>query len=112
MTDSTNSSSAVGASSAAADAPARRPASPSLAASGYPSFASVVASLTRRPATVYPGYLAVRLKQALVTDQIIESVADIQTIGDCRYALSATDHLGTRYRITVAVDDEAERGNG
>lgn len=33
----------------------------------------------------------------------VDSVGDIETIGDCRYAISVTDDEGSRYRVTVEV---------
>lgn len=94
--------------SSQAEAPAPQSPSQPRAVPGHSSiFAGVIASLTRRPATVYPSYLAMRIKKALVAgdpDHIIESVDEIETIGDCRYAIRTTDHLGNRYRVTVEVE--------
>ena len=33
-----------------------------------------------------------------------EAAHQIETIGDCRYAISVTDANGTRYRVTVEVE--------
>ena len=70
-----------------------------------------VGAIAKLPSTVvYSGYLTSRIKRALrETDpslsdgQIITAVSDIETIGDCRYAVKVTDHLNNSYRVTVEV---------
>lgn len=72
-------------------------------------FARAVQSVQK----VYPGYIAFRVKDALkaIADNgdpkldlpIITAVGDMETIGDCRYAIPVTDHNGTKYRVTVEV---------
>lgn len=58
---------------------------------------------------VYSSYLAFRMKQAALAlgrdgdFPGVESVGDLQTIGDCRYAMAITDKNGQRYRVTVEV---------
>lgn len=57
---------------------------------------------------VYPLYLASRAKAGLLKafadqENIIASVGDIETIGDCKYRIGVTDHNGTKYKITVEV---------
>lgn len=61
---------------------------------------------------VYPAYIAFRckdgLKAALTTKEFIEgpivtAIGDLETTGDCRYAIPITDHNGTKYRVTVEV---------
>jgi hypothetical protein len=57
---------------------------------------------------VYPGYIAFKIKRALLPlignpDGIIASVGEIETIGDCRYAIPVTDFEGQTYRIMVEV---------
>jgi hypothetical protein len=68
-----------------------------------------VASLIQSIPPVYPMYLASRIKRGLLAAQqadderIIEAVGEIETIGDCRYAIPVTDCEGNSYRITVQV---------
>lgn len=62
---------------------------------------------------VYPSYIGFRIKAALkaladngdpkLDGPIVSDVGDMETIGDCRYAIPVTDHNGTKYRITVEV---------
>lgn len=62
---------------------------------------------------VYPSYIGFRIKAALksladngdpkLDGPIVSAVGDMETIGDCRYAIPVTDHNGTKYRITVEV---------
>lgn len=55
---------------------------------------------------VYSFYLAYRAQKGLLgvdPENIIGSVGEIETVGDCRYALKVIDTSGTRYRITVEV---------
>lgn len=55
---------------------------------------------------VYPGYIGMRIKKALVaadSEQIIKGIGDMETIGDCRYQIPVTDFNGTRYKITIEV---------
>lgn len=84
---------------------------PSISASALVfGIADAAAKLAASP-KVYPMYLASRIKSALKQadrelapgQNIIESVADIETLGDCRYAMTVTDHNGTKYRVTVEV---------
>jgi len=62
---------------------------------------------------VYPFYLASRIKRGLLAAQatdpekIIASIGEIETIGDCRYAVTVKDTNGTSYRITIAVEEAA-----
>jgi hypothetical protein len=72
---------------------------------------AAVTGLTRQPKYVYPFYFAARIRRGLLatqkadagTDDIIESVGEIQTLGNSRYLVSATDKAGTRYHITIEV---------
>lgn len=73
-------------------------------------FDGILRGLSRPPVKpVYPGYLASRVKRGLLSAQtadperIIATVGDIETVGDCRYAIVVTDDEGNRYRITVEV---------
>lgn len=55
---------------------------------------------------VYPGYIATRIKKALKaadSENIVADVGEMQTIGDCKYAIPVTDFNGTKYRVTVEV---------
>jgi hypothetical protein len=55
---------------------------------------------------VYSGYLGMGVKRALKaadTESIIADIGEMQTIGDCKYAIPVTDFNGTRYRVTVEV---------
>jgi hypothetical protein len=55
---------------------------------------------------VFPGYLASKIKRSMKaadSEDIIAEIGDIETIGDCKYAIPVTDFNGTRYRITVQV---------
>lgn len=66
---------------------------------------------------VYPGYLAVQIKKLLQAhkfpEEVITDISDCETLGDCRYAITATDFNGTRYRITVEVEpDPALKARG
>lgn len=64
---------------------------------------------------VYPLYIAWRIKSALEAadpkldagEQIIEGKVEVETLGCSRYAVKVTDHNGTKYRITVEIEDEA-----
>lgn len=64
-------------------------------------------ALCRPMKCVYPGYLALRIKKALRLPDpeniYTPEIGDIETIGDCRYAMTVTDVNGTEYRITVEV---------
>lgn len=67
-----------------------------------------VAMATRLPPAIYPGYIAFLIKKALVArthdpEGVIASVGEMQTVGDCRYAIEATDFNGQRYKITIEV---------
>lgn len=58
---------------------------------------------------VYPLYHASEIKKALLAaipaeEGIIVDVSEIQTVGDCRYAITTKDHAGQSYRITIAVE--------
>lgn len=71
-----------------------------------------MARVARLP-KVYPMYLASRIKAALKApdeqmapgQHIIEAVGDIETLGSAHYAMTATDHNGTKYRITVKIEE-------
>lgn len=55
---------------------------------------------------VYSFYIAYRAKKGLSgpdPENIIASVGEMQTVGDCRYAIEVTDHNETRYRVTIEV---------
>jgi hypothetical protein len=80
-----------------------RPAPQSLAEQLGASLAAMVA----RP-KVYPLYVTGRIQAALRQpdpEGIVADVGPVETLGDCRYAIPITDMNGTRYRITVQVDD-------
>lgn len=68
-----------------------------------------VHSILEGMAKVFPSCIAFKIKQAVRAfgpDRDfpgIESVGDIETVGDCRYAMVATDANGQRYRVTVEV---------
>lgn len=77
-------------------------------------FVDVAAAIIRAEARVaalpkvYPGYIAVQVKKALKAgaadpEQILRSIGDLETVGDCRYALTVTDFNGQTYRITIEV---------
>ncbi|MDE2096542.1 MAG: hypothetical protein KGL39_04790 [Patescibacteria group bacterium] len=76
---------------------------------GTPSFEALVDICRPRARhLVYPSYLMSRIKRALGVaendpEQIIKSIGAIETIGDCRYAMTVTDFNGTEYEITVGV---------
>lgn len=56
--------------------------------------------------SVYSGYLGMVVKKGLKTldtEEVLRDIGTMETIGDCRYAISATDFNGTKYRITVEV---------
>lgn len=55
---------------------------------------------------IYPSYVAQRIKTALRApandpEGVFTAVSDIETVGDCRYAMTVTDFNGSRYRVTV-----------
>lgn len=62
---------------------------------------------------VYPAYIGFQIKAALkslaekgdpkLDGPIIASVGELETIGDCRYAVEVKDFNGTSYRVTVEV---------
>lgn len=63
---------------------------------------AIVASIPK----VYSFYLAYRAQRGLQgvdPENIIASVGDIETIGDCKHAIKVTDMNGQRYRVTVEV---------
>jgi hypothetical protein len=63
---------------------------------------------------VFPGYIAWRIRNALLSREygVVEAdrdfpgaaVTGFETIGDARYAIRLRDRNGTRYRVTVEVD--------
>lgn len=72
----------------------------------------VATALARGPAIVasipkvYSFYLAYRAQkglQGIDPEGIIASVADIETVGDCRHAIKVTDMNGQKYLITIEV---------
>lgn len=68
-------------------------------------------ALRPRPAAalVYPGYIAQQIKKALRAgdpERVIHDVSDVETIGDCRYAIKVYDFNGSTYRVTVEVLDD------
>lgn len=68
-------------------------------------FLRAMTALQARP-SIYPGYLAQRIKTAMRDpandpEGVFTAVSDIETVGDCRYAMTVTDFNGTRYRVTV-----------
>lgn len=70
-----------------------------------PEFLETVARIQSRP-SVYPGYIGTRVKKALKaadTEEIITEIGDMETIGDCKYAITVTDFNGSKYKITVEV---------
>jgi hypothetical protein len=58
---------------------------------------------------VYPGYIASGIRKALKAggaldpECLLTSVGELETIGDCRYAIPLTDFNGTKYRVIVEV---------
>ena len=58
---------------------------------------------------VFPLYMASRAKKGLLDglsndpEAIIRSVGEIETVGDCKYAITVTDVHSQTYRITVEV---------
>lgn len=61
-----------------------------------------VAALT----PVYPSYLASVIKKSLLggdTEATFRAIGPIETVGDCRYAMTVTDLNGSEYRVTVEV---------
>lgn len=69
-----------------------------------------VASLPK----VFPGYVAFQIKRALLHPELGVTkpekdfpgadVGQVETIGDCRYAMTLAVHNGTRIRVTVEVE--------
>jgi RNase P/RNase MRP subunit POP5 len=58
---------------------------------------------------VYPLYFASRVKKGLLAakeadaEGIIAAVGEVESLGNSRYAIRASDESGTTYRITVEV---------
>lgn len=60
---------------------------------------------------IYPSYIGFRIKDAIkaliangdpkVDGPIVTAVGEMETIGDCRYALPITDFEGNTYRVTI-----------
>lgn len=66
------------------------------------------------PAPVYPFYVAARIRRALSSpderepEQIIDTTpAEIEPLGDCKYAVRCRDFNGEVYRVTVMLESEA-----
>lgn len=74
-------------------------------------FMAQLARVTAPMQHVYPFYHASIIKTALAAaiphaDGMIVEVSAVQTVGDCRYAITTKDHAGQTYRITIAVENE------
>lgn len=75
-------------------------------------YAELLATVAQRASTLratYPFFHANVIRNALqaaipTADGMIVDVGSIQTVGDCRYAITTTDHAGQKYRITVQVE--------
>ena len=66
------------------------------------------AARTAHPKQVFPAALTSLLKQQLSAPgcgriPVVFVPGEIETIGDCKYALPITDDEGNRYRVTVEV---------
>lgn len=62
----------------------------------------------RRLPAVFPLYMASRAKRGLVAgksdaEQIINTVGEIESLGNSSYGITVSDHTGTKYRVTVEV---------
>ncbi len=74
-------------------------------------FAALLENIAR-PALVpmvYPLFHASVIRNALeaaipTADGMVVEVGKIETVADCRYALTTKDHAGQTYRITVQVE--------
>ena len=54
--------------------------------------------------TVYPSYIASRIKRAIKvfdSEEIIADIGEMQSLGNSVYAIPVTDFNGKKYRITV-----------
>lgn len=58
------------------------------------------------PRNVYPLYIAGIIRKALNKDDpecIIESIGEVRSLGNSRYAIPVLDSRGTEYLVTVEV---------
>lgn len=82
------------------------------------SWSNASVAIARMP-KVFPGYIAMRIKNAIRKPEngLIgpnldfpgAEIGDVETIGDCRYAMSIVVKNGTRCRIIVEVEDAPAR---
>ena len=73
-----------------------------------PNLSALINGMFNRPAlrTVYPLYFISLIRRALRQpdpEGIVGDIGEVETLGNSRYALTATDRGGTTYRITVEV---------
>lgn len=71
---------------------------------------NMLRGMTAPRTLIYPGYIAKRIKDALCghdPERIVMAVGPIETVGDCKYAIRASDFNGSVYKITVEVEHTA-----
>lgn len=68
---------------------------------------SFLASMSRLNSVpkIYPGYIGSYIKRLLLAnpdpEDVIRDVGAMDTIGDCKYAITIKDFNGAEYRITI-----------
>lgn len=85
--------------------------------SGYPTPGPIdfleIFKPVKLPPCIFPGYIAMRIKNALLLPTIGVTapnrdfpgavVGAVETVGDCRYAIEITDADGTIYEVAIRV---------